>query len=124
MASGYSLGLSSVRRGHGLWRAHKRFSSKAEAGPERQCAQETRGTMATTACRNDDVDASAVAPLAARPQELRQWYRDVKHGPGGLQVLPRWALVWVMRDARNSAQLVRVVSHETCWPLSVPGATE
>ena len=76
-----------------------------------------------TACRNDGVDASAVAPLAARSQELRKRYGDVEHRPDGLQVLPRWAFVWVMRDARNSAQLVRVVSHETCWTLSVP-ATE
>jgi hypothetical protein len=73
--------------------------------------------------RMEAPNASAIAPLPTRPQELRKGYRDVEHRPDGLQVLPRWALVRIMREARNSAQLVRVVSHEAGWTLSVP-ATE
>jgi hypothetical protein len=74
--------------------------------------------------RNRRAGGSAVAALPARPQELRNRYRDVEHGAGGLQVLAARPLVRVVRDRRNSAELVGVVSDQTCWTLSVPGVAE
>jgi hypothetical protein len=71
-----------------------------------------------------EAGGSAVTTPPARPEEPRNWYRDVEHRPGGLHVLARRPLVRVMRDARDSAELVRVVSDITRWTINLPSAAE
>jgi hypothetical protein len=74
--------------------------------------------------RRPEVGGSAVTTPPARPEEPRNWYRDVEHRPGGLHVLARRPLVRVVRDARDSAELVRVVPDITRWTINLPSAAE